>query len=100
MRVRINQPTAKQKKIIRQETLKEFDKLLGLYNKQVVLQILYILRFNYGWGQQRLKQFSDYLEEMQLKTIDRYEVIEDDIPDICEIKLRESGIDISEFVKG
>lgn len=100
MKVRINnQPTAKQKEVLRQECVKEFDKLLDMYNKQVALQVLHILRFDYGFGQQRLKQFSDRLAEMQSNTINRYEVTDSDVPDICEIKLKESGIDISEFIK-
>ena len=101
MKVRINnQPNAKQKQILRQECVKEFDKLLDMYNRQVALQVLYILRFNYGFGQKRLKEFSDKLAAMQTKTINHYEVTDNDVPDICEIKLRESGIDVSEFIGG
>ncbi len=99
MRVRINNntPNSAQRKALRQECVKEFDKLLELYNRQVALQVLYILRFDYGFGQQRLKQFSDKLAEMQIKTIGRYDAVDEDVPDICEIKLRDSGIDLKEF---
>ena len=101
MRVRINnnQPTATQRKALKQECVKEFDKLLALYNKQVALQVLYILRFDFGFGQERLKKFADKLAEMQIKTIDRYEVKDGDVPDICEIQLRESGIDLKGILK-
>ena len=101
MRVRINnnQPTATQRKALKQECVKEFDKLLSLYNRQVALQVLYILRFDFGFGQERLKRFSDKLAKMQIKTIDRYEVKDGDIPDICEIQLRESGIDLKGILK-
>ena len=61
--------------------------------------MLYILRFEYGFGQERLKQFSDKLAEMQIDTIDRYIATDDEVPDICEIKLRESGINIDELLK-
>ena len=99
MKVRINnQPNAKQKQILRQECIKEFDKLLAAYNRQVALQVLHILHFDYGFGQQRLKQFSDKLAAMQEKTIIRYEVTDNDVPDICEIQLRDSGIDLKEFL--
>lgn len=96
MRVRINknQPNASQRKALRQECVKEFDKLLSLYNRQVALQVLHILRFDFGFGQQRLEQFSDKLAEMQINTIGRYDAVDEDVPDICEIKLRDSGIDI------
>ena len=101
MKVRINnnQPNAKQRKVLREECVKEFDKLLSIYNKQVALQVLHILRFDYGWGQQRLKQFSDKLAEMQIKTIARYLVEDEEVPDICEIQLRESGINLDELLK-
>ena len=101
MRVRINnnQPNAQQRKALRQECVKEFDNLLELYNKQVALQVLYILRFEYGFGQERLKRFSDKLAEMQIKTIGRYECTDGEVPDILEIKLRESGINVDELLK-
>ena len=101
MKVRINNnaPTATQRKALRQECVKEFDKLLEMYNRQVALQVLYILRFDYGFGQQRLEQFSNKLAEMQIRTLDRYEVEDGEVPDICEIKLRESGIDLDAILK-
>lgn len=101
MRVRINnnQPNAAQRKVLQQECVKEFDKLLELYNRQVGLQVMYILRFDYGFGQQRLKQFSDKLAEMQNDTIGRYLVEDEEVPDICEMKLRDSGIDVDALLK-
>ena len=101
MKVRINnnQPNAARRKALRAECVKEFDKLLELYNKQVALQVLYILRFDYGFGQQRLEQFSKHLAEMQINTIGRYDAIDEEVPDICEIKLRDSGIDIKKILE-
>ena len=101
MKVRLNnnQPNAQQRKALRSECVKEFDKLLALYNKQVALQVLHILRFDFNFGQQRLKQFSDKLAEMQVKTMNRYDAIDEEVPDICEIQLKESGIDLKEFFK-
>lgn len=102
MKVRINnnQPNAQQRKALRQECVREFDKLLELYNKQVALQVLHILRFEFGFGQQRLKQFSDRLADMQIKTIEKYVATDEEVPDICEIQLRESGINLDELFKG
>ena len=101
MKVRINnnQPNASQRKALRAECVKEFDKLLTDYNRQVALQVLYILRFDFGFGQERLRRFSDKLAEMQITTIDRYEATDGDVPSICEIKLRDSGINVEEFLK-
>ena len=101
MRVRINnnQPNAQQRKALRNECVKNFDNLLSTYNRQVALQVLHILRFDYGFGQQRLKEFSDKLAEMQIKTMDRYAATDEEVPDICEIQLRESGIDVAALLK-
>ena len=101
MRVRIynNQPNAQQRKALRNECVKNFDNLLSTYNRQVALQVLHILRFDYGFGQQRLKEFSDKLEKMQIKTMDRYVATDEEVPDICEIQLRESGINVDELLK-
>ena len=101
MRVRINNntPNASQRKALRQECVKEFDKLIALYNRQVALQVFHILRFDFGFGQQRLKKFSDKLAEMQIKTIGRYEATQSEVPDICEIQLRESGIDLKGILR-
>ena len=98
-RIHNNQPNAAQRKVLRAECVKEFDKLLSLYNRQVALQVFHILRFDFGFGQQRLKKFSDKLAEMQIKTIDRYEATQSEVPDICEIQLRESGIDLKGILR-
>ena len=101
MKVRINNntPNSAQRKALRQECVKEFDNLLGLYNRQVALQVLHILRFDFGFGQKRLEQFSERLGDMQIKTISRYEATDGEVPDICEIQLRDSGIDVDKLLK-
>ena len=99
MRVRINnnQPNAAQRKVLQKECRKEFFKLLENYNKQVSAQIMCILHFDFGFGKKRLFDFFKKLKKMQADYIDRYEVIDDEVPDICEIKLRDKGIDLKEF---
>ena len=99
VRIRNEKPTAAQLKALEQECVRIFDKHLETYNKESVLKILHILHFKFGFGQKRLKQFSDYFEEMQIKTIEKYMVEEREVPDICEIQLRESGINLEEFLK-
>ncbi|MEE1005591.1 MAG: hypothetical protein U0L66_00165 [Acutalibacteraceae bacterium] len=97
-RIHKNQPNAAQRKVLRAECVKEFDKLLAEFNREVALQVLYILRFDFGFGQERLKKFADKLAEMQNNTVHRYEVKDGEIPDICEIKLRDSGIDVDKIL--
>lgn len=102
MKVRINrdEPTATQRRALKIEVAKEFDKLLELYNKEVALQVLHILHFDFGFGQQRLQKFAEKLTEMQIETIDRYEMSDEDTPWLCEKELKESGIDVDKLMKG
>ena len=58
MNVRLNkQPTAKQRKELKKECKNEFFHLLELYNKQVSLQIMHTLHFDFGFGEKRLNAF-------------------------------------------
>jgi hypothetical protein len=99
MNVRVkNQPTSQQKKVLRQEVIKEFDKLLARYNRSTAIQVMHILRFNFGFGQERLQKFADKLCEMQKHQEEFYELPPDDTPWLCEKQLRDSGIDIDKIL--
>ena len=80
--------------------MKEFNKLLDHYNHNVAMQVLHILRFDFGFGKERLHRFADKLSEMQANTFERYEVTSGEVPDICEIQLRDSGIDVKKLLEG
>ena len=99
MRVRLNQnkPNSAQRRALKEECRIEFYKLLEHYNKQVALQTMHTLHFDYGFGKKRLHNFFVKLKAMQDKYVERYEVRDDDVPDICEIQLREDGIIFEEF---
>lgn len=101
MKVRItkNEPTSAQKRALRQECVKEFDKLLDHYNHNVAMQVLHILRFDFGFGQQRLQRFAEKLAEMQKNQRERYEMTDDDTPWLCEQQLQESGINLDGLLK-
>ena len=99
-RIRNNEPTKEQRQALRQECVKEFDKLLANYNQQAAIQILHILRFDYGFGQKRLKEFPDRLKALQDRTTVKYELEEGDTIWICKKELEESGIDLKEFLEG
>ena len=96
-RLRFEKPSKAQLKAMRNECGRVFNEQLETYNRMVALQIMYILRFKHGFGKTRLMQFFTDLKAMQANHIDRYEVTNDEVPDICEIKLRESGINIEDF---
>lgn len=101
MKVRIynNQPNAAQRKVLRGEVVKEFHKLLDLYNHDTAMQVLHILHFQFGFGQARLQKFWDKFEEMQVDQKQRYELPDSDTPWLCEKQLREAGIDVDELFK-
>lgn len=98
-RIYKNEPNAAQRKTLRKEVVKEFNNLLELYNKDTALQVLHILRFDFGFGQERLQKFADKLKEMQIRQQERYELPESDTPWLCEKQLKESGIDIEAILE-
>lgn len=100
MKVRINnnQPNAAQRKALRAECVKEFDRLLEKYNRQVAVQILYLLHTDYGFGNERLAKFADKLKQMQIDLEDKYEMGNDCMWWVCEQKLKESGIDVERLL--
>lgn len=101
MKVRINrqQFTAAQKQALKKECINEFNKLLETYNREAALQIFHVLHFDFNFGQKRLKRFADKLKSMQIRIVERYEVEDKDIPTICELQLKDAGIDIMELLK-
>ena len=98
MRVRINNHlNAKQKKVLKEECSKQFDEHLEYYNRIVALQIMHVLHFEFKFGEKRIIQFFEKLKEMQKRNIERYEVSDNDVPDICEIQSRDAGIDFNKI---
>ena len=99
MRVRLNsnKPNSAQRRVLKEECRREFYNLLEDYNKQTALQMMDILHFEYGFGKKRLREVFVKLREMQNRYIERYEVGDDDVPDICEIRLRDVGINFEDF---
>lgn len=50
MKCNVPKLTAKEMKAVREECQRQFDELLRVYNRQVVLQLLHVLHFEYGLG--------------------------------------------------
>ena len=99
-RIQDNRPNSAQKRALKQMVATEFNELLERYNRMANLQFLYVLRFYFGFGQKRLQRAVDKLFEMQKDFDCRYELPEDDTPFLCELKLKESGIDIDKLFGG
>ena len=96
MRVRINKPTASQKKVVADE----FYKLLDQFNYDTNVQIFYILHFTEGYGIKRLKRVAKEFIKLQKMLKERYELVENDTTWFCENQLKESGINVEELLKG
>lgn len=97
-RIYKNEPNSAQRRVLKQEVAKEFNKLLERYNRDALMQILWVLHSEFGFGQQRLQKFADKLAAMQINMEYTYELPEDDTPWLCEQKLIESGIDVKKLL--
>jgi hypothetical protein len=92
-------PSAKTDKLIKQECRKEFRNLLDLYNREAALQMMHILHFDFGFGEQRLYRFAEKLNEMQKRQKETYELDYSDTAWICEKQLKDDGIDVEKILK-
>lgn len=99
MKCFIKRPTAKQDKLIKQECRKEFYKLLDQYNRESAIQVLHILHFDFGFGEQRLCRFVDKLNEMQQKQKETYELEYSDTAWLCERQLTEDGLNVNKILE-
>ena len=87
-------------KAVREECQRQFDELLRVYNRQVVLQLLHVLHFEDGFGQQRLETFAHRLKDMQTGLRATYELSENDTAWLCEQQLRADHIDVDTLLEG
>ena len=58
---------------------------------------VHTLHFDFGFGEKRLRKFFEKLKVMQARLIERYDAIDEEVPDICEIQLRDHGINFKDF---
>lgn len=85
---------------VKDDIKKQFVRMIDKYNYDAALQVLHILHFEFGFGEKRLQQFANCLNQMQKEQRERYELADDDTPWLCEEQLKRSGIDISKILKG
>ncbi len=89
----MNQKKSMEMEIRRQ--LAEADKNDSL---EIDSMILWILHDKYGWGKRKLKDFFDtFTQELKALT-DRYVMEDCDTVWLCTRKLKDAGIDISEWL--
>lgn len=79
-----------------QRQLAEYDEK---NNQEIDAMVLYILHTQFGWGKKRLRRFYDcFADELKALT-DRYLMDDTDTVWLCTRKLKDAGIDISEWSK-
>lgn len=98
-RIYKNEPNSAQRRVLRNEVAKEFDKLLENFNHDVMVQMLYLFHFKYGYGKKRLAQLNKDIAQCLGGLHARYELSEDDTIWLCEKKLAEDGIDINKLLE-
>lgn len=91
--------SAKQDELIKQECKKEFAKLLDHYNREVAMQVIHILHFDFGFGEKRLYKFAERLNEMQRKQKETYELDSSDTAWLCEKQLKDDGLNVDKIVE-
>lgn len=99
MKCRLPKTSKKQDKIIHDAVKQEMDEQLDFIINNMTLQMIYVLHFKFGFGQKRLEQFAEFLNNAQNDLRERYELTDNDIPYLCERILREDGIDIDKLTK-
>ena len=99
MKCHVPRLTKKQLDAVNDECSRQFNQLLLKYNRESAIQIFYILHFYFGFGEKRLKRFSEKLSEMQREIQARYDARDEDIALVCETHLKQSGIDVSSLLK-
>lgn len=99
MRVNINKPNEKQRLLLREQCIKEFDKLTENMNNDVFVQLLHFFHFKRGYGQKRLETLVNDLKGALDGIHARYELNESDTTWICEKQLKDAGIDVDKLLK-
>lgn len=101
MNVRINNenPTSAQKRALKRQVSIEFNKLLDGFIRDVNIQIYYVLHFEKGYGEKRLRDFAVTFNRVMNDLVKKYEMDEKDKTFLCELKLKQDGIDVDELLK-
>lgn len=100
MKCNVPKLTKKEREAVAVECDRQFADLLDKFNRQAAAQVLFVLHFEYGFGQDELEKFAKKLTAVQSGLEDRYELKCGDTPWLCETKLREDHIDVDKILEG
>lgn len=82
---------------VRREIRREATKVNYDYIHKVDCAVLYTLYSRYGWGAKRLRKFYDEFNSELDGLAKRYEFGVEEAPDICELKLKDIGVNLTEW---
>ena len=98
MKAMVSRLNAAQRKDIRDECHKEFNRPVSSYKEKAAVQVLHILLFEFEFTEDDLERFANKLTAMQAEAIERYEIDDGEVPDICEIQLRNAGVNVDKLL--
>lgn len=91
-------PTKVQQKAIEEEIKRQLLNANAQYTNDIDVMILYTLHTHLGFGKKRLRRFYEAFSEIHQQLIDHYKM-PDDIPWLCDRKLKEIGVDVKQWNK-
>lgn len=100
MKVRIQkeEPTPIQKRALEREATRQFLSLIDKYNRDAIIMMCNTLYFKFNFTEEQLKEFCREFTNVQKERQERYDMPEADVPWLCEIQLRDEGINIEELL--
>ena len=98
MKVNTERLTAKQVKMITEETRRQIAENLAVLSKEIEATYLYALREYCGWGKKKLLDFHDVVTPLLDKRCEYYEMPAGESYWLCsEMLKRQVGIDVNEI---
>lgn len=92
------QLSKKENKALKDEIYRQLIEIDKQHSKDIDVLVLWTLHKYFGFGAGRLKRFFNALAKEHSELLDHYEM-PDDIPWLCDQKLKEVGVDIDEWYK-
>lgn len=90
--------TNQQKKAMNAEIMMQLAEYDKANLQEIDAMVLWLLYSEFGFGKKRLRRFYDQFAIQMNELIDRYEMSTDDTAWLCTRKLKDAGIDISQWL--
>lgn len=91
--------TAAERKAMNIEIERQLAEYTRKYEVELNARVLYVLREQLGFGEQRLRRFFDRFQIEIDDLVKYYEMGDEDAAWLCTRKLKEAGIDVAQWCK-